>query len=262
MGRWRICSTRSAAGLKPKVFCVGELADQGAGHPDFGQYAAKQVRRGGQPKDDQLPEYGVVEVKSAEDDAWLTAESAQVSSYLGRYRLVLVTNYREFLLVGEDANGNPAKLESFQLAVDAEDFERQLNKPRAFVGRVAVGLGEYLRRVLSHHARMAEPRDLAQLLDSHVRDALARVEAAEAAPGAGAEPLSTVRGALEETPPVQFTSERDARIFRSTLVQTLFYGCYFLHKLNHSQLSHRTTLHPHAMQSIATNPARLSSNSN
>ena len=27
--------------LKPKVFCVGELADQGAGHPDFGLYAAK-----------------------------------------------------------------------------------------------------------------------------------------------------------------------------------------------------------------------------
>ena len=30
------------ATLTPKVFCVGELADQGAGHPDFGLYAAKQ----------------------------------------------------------------------------------------------------------------------------------------------------------------------------------------------------------------------------
>ena len=27
--------------LKPKVFCVGQLADQGAGYPDFGLYAAK-----------------------------------------------------------------------------------------------------------------------------------------------------------------------------------------------------------------------------
>ena len=27
--------------LKPKVFCVGELAEQGAGHPDFGLYAHK-----------------------------------------------------------------------------------------------------------------------------------------------------------------------------------------------------------------------------
>ena len=34
------------ATLKPKVFCVGELADQGAGHPDFGFYAAKQVQKG------------------------------------------------------------------------------------------------------------------------------------------------------------------------------------------------------------------------
>ena len=31
------------ASLKPKVLCVGELADQGAGHPDFGLYATKQM---------------------------------------------------------------------------------------------------------------------------------------------------------------------------------------------------------------------------
>ena len=49
--------------LKPKVFCVGELADQGAGHPDFGLYAAKQVQRG-RPRPGQTPERGVVEVKS------------------------------------------------------------------------------------------------------------------------------------------------------------------------------------------------------
>ena len=31
--------------LKPKVFCVSELADHGAGHPDLGLYAARQVRK-------------------------------------------------------------------------------------------------------------------------------------------------------------------------------------------------------------------------
>ncbi len=214
------------AGLRPKVFCVGELADQGAGHPDFGLYAARQVQRGGQPKDDQLPEHGVVEVKSADDDAWLTAESVQVSKYWGRYRLVLVTNYRDFLLVGEDENGSPAGLESFRLAADAEDFDRQLEKPRAFAGRVGVGLGEYLRRVLSHRARLAEPRDLAELLASHARDALARVEAAEGESGGGVSPLGAVRGALEEALGVQFKGERGANFFRSTLVQTLFYGVF------------------------------------
>ena len=214
------------AGLRPKVFCVGELADQGAGHPDFGLYAARQVQRGGQPTTGQPPEHGVVEVKSAEDDAWLTAAGAQVSKYWGRYRQVLVTNYRDFLLVGEDTNGNPARLESFRLAADAENFERQLEKPRAFAGRVGVGLGEYLRRVLSHRARLAEPRDLAELLASHARDALARVEAADDEPRAAASPLATVRAALEEALGVQFEGERGARFFRSTLVQTLFYGVF------------------------------------
>ena len=53
--------------LKPKVFCVGELADQGAGHPDFGLYTAKQVQKG-QPRKGQMPERGVVEVKSSGED--------------------------------------------------------------------------------------------------------------------------------------------------------------------------------------------------
>ena len=43
------------ATLKPKVYCVGELAQQGAGHPDFGLYAARQVQRGS-PREGQLPE--------------------------------------------------------------------------------------------------------------------------------------------------------------------------------------------------------------
>ena len=47
------------ATLKPKMFCVGELADQGAGHPDFGLYTAKQVQKG-RPREGQIPERGVV----------------------------------------------------------------------------------------------------------------------------------------------------------------------------------------------------------
>ena len=88
--------------LRPRVFCIGELAQQGAGHPDMGLYAARQVQKG-QPKQGQTPERGVVEVKPAGDDAWLTAESDQVSGYWERYRLVLVANTRDFVLLGEDA---------------------------------------------------------------------------------------------------------------------------------------------------------------
>ena len=208
------------ATLKPKVFCVGELADQGAGHPDFGLYAAKQVQKG-QPKQGQVPEGGVVEVKAADDDAWLTAAGDQVSRYWGRYRLVLVTNTRDFVLVGEDAAGRPAKLETFRLAASAEEFAQRLESPRAFAGEVGAGLGEYLCRALAHRARLAEPRDLAWLLASHARDALARVEAAGDAPS-----LEAVRAALEEALGVRFEGERGARFFRSTLVQTLFYGVF------------------------------------
>ena len=124
------------ATLRPKVFCVGELADQGAGHPDFGIYAAKQVQKG-QPREGQVPARGVVEVKGVGDDAWLTADGEQVSRYWGRYRLVLVTNTRDFVLLGEDAAGRPAKLETFQLADSAGAFDRRLEKPRAFAHDVA-----------------------------------------------------------------------------------------------------------------------------
>ena len=208
------------ATLAPNVFCVGELADQGAGHPDFGLYAAKQVQQG-RPREAQVPERGVVEVKAAGDDAWLTAAGDQVSRYWGRYRLVLVTNTRDFVLVGEDAAGRPTKLETFRLAADADTFVRRLETPRAFAREVGAGLGEYLTRALSHRAALAEPKDLAWLLASYARDGLARVETAGDSP-----PLAAVRAALEDALGVRFEGERGARFFHSTLVQTLFYGVF------------------------------------
>ena len=206
--------------LKPKVFCVSELAEQGSGHPDFGLYAAKQVQRG-RPREGQVPECGVVEVKSVSDDAWLTAEGDQVSRYWSRYGLVLVTNTRDFVLLGEDPEGNPVKLETFPLADTTEEFESRLEKPRAYANEVGAGLGEYLCRALSHRARLVEPKDLAWLLASYARDGLARVEAA-----GDASSLQAVRSALEEALGVRFEGDRGAAFFRSTLVQTLFYGVF------------------------------------
>ena len=105
----------------------------------------------------------MLEVKSADDDAWLTVGSDQVSRYWSKYRLVLVTNTRDFVLLGEDSAGNLAKLETFRLAESAGEFESKLETPRAF----------------SHRATLAEPKDLAQLLASYARDGLGRVEAAD-----------------------------------------------------------------------------------
>ncbi len=72
--------------LKPKVFSVLELADQGAGHPDLGLYAANQVMRG-KPRPGQRPERGVVEVKPPEDDTLVTVGSDQVGRYQALLRL-------------------------------------------------------------------------------------------------------------------------------------------------------------------------------
>ena len=123
--------------------------------------------------------------------------------------------------MGEDAAGHPAKLETFRLADNAEAFTRRLAKPRAFAREAGAGLGEYLARALSHRAALAEPKDLAWLLASYARDGLARVEAAGDAPS-----LAAVRSALEEALGLRFEGGKGARFFRSTLVQTLFYGVF------------------------------------
>ncbi len=208
------------ATCKPKVFCVQEPADQGAGHPDFGLYTGRQVQKG-RPRGGQLPEHGVVEVKSADEDASVTAEGEQVERYRLRYGTVLVTNTRDFVLVGEDATGQRAKLERFKLAANADEFERRLEKPRAFAREVGAGLGEYLARALSHRAALAEPKDLAWLLASYARDGLSRVEAAGESSS-----LEVVHKALEDALGVRFEGDRGTAFFRSTLVQTLFYGVF------------------------------------
>ena len=169
----------------------------------------------------QLPGRGVVEVKPIAEDAWLTADSSQVSGYWTRYRLVLVTNSRDFVLLGEDTVGRPTKLETFRLARNAEEFHTKLETPRTFAREVGVGLGEYLCRALSHSATLVEPGDLAWLLASYARDGLARIESA-----GDTSALGPYRSALEEALGVRFEGDRGEEFFRSTLVQTLFYGIF------------------------------------
>ena len=206
--------------LKPTVFCVSELADQGAGHPDFGLYTAKQVQKG-RPRQGQTPERGVVEVKPPAEELGADGVRDQVGRYLKRYHLVLATNLREFTLVGLDTAGREVVLEWYPLARTEEEFNHGLETPRAFAREIGAGLCEYLIRALSHQAAITEPKDLAWLLASYARDGLARFDA-----GADAPSLKQLRFALEESLGVQFEKERGTRFFHSTLVQTLFYGIF------------------------------------
>ena len=206
--------------LKPKVFCVSELADQGAGHPDIGLYSARQLQRG-RPRSGQIPERGVVEAKPDQDELDEVTTGEQVARYWSRYQLVLVTNLREFRLVGPDPARGQKTLETFRLADTATDFHRKLQHPRAFARAVGARLVEYLARALAHRAALAEPKDLAWLLASYARDGLSRVEAASEAA-----PFESLRTALEEALGIRFEGERGKRFFQSTLVQTLFYGVF------------------------------------
>ncbi|HZA22012.1 MAG TPA: hypothetical protein VFA32_05305 [Dehalococcoidia bacterium] len=88
--------------LKPRVRCVLQLANRGAGHPDGGLFASEQIRHpdNSKPLLGQTPSRGVIEVKPVSDDSWVTADSNQVSGYWNQYHQVLVTNYRDFVLVG------------------------------------------------------------------------------------------------------------------------------------------------------------------
>lgn len=206
--------------LKPAVLCLSNLGNTGSGQPDFGLFAAHQVQKG-EPRKGQMPERGVIEMKSVKDDAWLTAETKQVSKYWGAYGLVIVTNLRDFLILGKDKQGNIAKLETFRLARNEPEFWEMVSTPQKSAKRVGQAFGEYLKRALAQSVKLTEPKDVAWFLASYARDALQRVEAAGDLPE-----LASIRSSLEEALGVAFEGNRGEHFFRSTLVQTLFYGVF------------------------------------
>ncbi len=198
--------------LAPKVRAVVQPSESGSGQPDFGFYSA------GNPQ----PDRGVVEVKGADANLNDLIASTQVDDYWQIHKLVLVTNLREFALVGHDHAGAKQTLERYSLASSSAAFDELLKHPVAAASRHGVSLGEYLLRVMSQRSTTSEPRELARLLASHARDALQRVEQA----AEEEESLSTIREALEQALGMTFEDERGEGFFRSTLVQTLFYGVF------------------------------------
>ncbi len=209
--------------LKPRVRCVMALKNQGAGFPDGGLFTADQLGRAADdvPLLDHVPASGVIEAEGTHADALEEADSEQVRRYWDRYRLVLVTTFRDFVLVGEDAEGNRTKLESYQLADSESDFWADAAHPRKMARDHGERLTEYLRRVLLYRARIQTPEDVARTLASYARDARVRVESRADLPA-----LAAVRVALEEALGIRFEGHKGDHFFRSTLVQTLFYGIF------------------------------------
>jgi hypothetical protein len=221
--------------LSPKVRCVINLANRGAGLPDGGLFSAEQFRRKtrdvarrGSPQADakedpflvQNPSRGVIEAKPPAEDVRRVAGTEQVERYWKRYGMVLVTNFRAFALIGKGPTGQPCVLESFTLAESENEFWRLTAHPRRAAAEHGERMLEYLKRVLLHNAPLAAPQDVAGILASYAHDARLRIEKADLPA------LTSLRQALEDALGLQFEGEKGEHFFRSTLIQTLFYGVF------------------------------------
>ncbi len=209
--------------LKPKVRCVIQLKNRGAGHPDGGLFTADQFEKksDAEPLRGQKPARGAIEVKATGQDAWVTVESRQVTDYWKEYGQVLVTNYRDFVLIGKDENGQPVRLETYRLAPGEPEFWEKVHHPRLVTKAQGDAFLDFLRRVILHAAPLKDPEDVAWFLASYAREARMRVESQEGIPG-----LVALRKGLEEALGMKFEGADGDHFFRATLVQTLFYGVF------------------------------------
>ena len=218
--------------LKPKVRCVMQLKNLGAGNPDGGLFTADQFDRlTSEVKNLGAPARGVIEVKSPGEPVNDTATTQQISKYWDRYKLVLVTNLRDWLLIGE-RQGQCVTLERFTLAADEASFWALTHHPAKTQSAQGEAFEDFLTRVLLHNAPLADPKDLAALLASYAREARHRVNAAGEAAIA---PLNALKTSLEKALGLTFVGEKGEQFFRSTLVQTLFYGMFAAWVLQHEQ---------------------------
>ncbi len=210
--------------LKPKVLCVMNLKDQGADNPDGGLFTADQFGRKSEakPRPGLPPSRGAIEAKSAKKEVKGVATSEQVSKYLDLYGIVVVTNLRDFLIVERGTNAHPVERESFSLAEDERDFwQNKVAHPRATAQQKGQQFIEFIKRACLHNAPLVSPKLVAWFLASYARDGLFRVEQKKQLPA-----LQVVRSALEDALGMKFSADKGEHFFRSTLVQTLFYGVF------------------------------------
>lgn len=207
-------------GLKPKITAIIHPSNSGAGLPDGGLFSAKELRQ--RPDETSFvslkPERGVMEVKSVDHDLGTLAKSEQVEKYLKNYGQILLSNYRSFAIwIWQSGRAIPG--ETFFIAESEPAFWDLARDPREHV-LLGESLVEYLRRALLGNAPFAAPRDLAEYLASYARTARLRVETAPV------NALAPVSEALGAALGIKFEGEKGEHFFRSTLIQTLFYGVF------------------------------------
>jgi len=219
--------TEVGKSLKPRVIPTLQLKNRGAGQPDGGLFTKDQLS-----KDNlnhlhaldftaQSPNRGVIEVKGPAEKLSDIIKGEQVAKYLKAYGQVLLTNYRDFRLVVKAKDGAPLELEKYSIASSEADFWKAAAHHVKTAAEHGPHLREFLNRALLSATTISTPQHLAGFLASYAREALAKVEARSKL-----RELDQVRSALEEALGLKFSGDKGEHFFRSTLVQTLFYGLF------------------------------------
>ncbi len=150
--------------LSIPVRAVSQLSNTGAGSPDYGFVSAASG--------DLL---GVVEAKPTSDDSLRTAKGEQVSRYYEHYGVVLVTNYRDFVLVTRDASNEAAVEMRYSIEPDEASF---WSRPiRGLVAQREERFSDFLVNVLTRGSPVRGANDVAEALARYGREALVRLEA-------------------------------------------------------------------------------------
>lgn len=224
------------ATLSPKVLCVINPANRGAGVPDGGFYldqtAAEEASRS--PGMGRLPERGAMEVKPISATVRQVADSEQLARYLRRYNQVLVTNFREFSVYERSPGGSAERGETYALADDEQRFWELASDHSRAANLHSDTFAEFLKRSLQRGAAIDRAADVAWFLASYARDARARIER-----HSDLDALSHLRAALEEGVGFEFKGREGEHFFRSALVQTLFYGIFSAWVLWHRERPER-----------------------
>ena len=201
--------------LTPGVTATSQLSASGAavtprgvrGLPDFG-FFVKETR----------DLRGLIEAKGLHEDVRDVVRRPQIAKYLRVVPAVLITNYREFLFVTRAPDGSALLGPAYLLVEDADTF---WNTPISdLVTAHEAGLRNYLGQVLQHSGPIVSAEELALVLARYAAEARVRIESQLA----GA--LDPLRVAMTDALGITFPGERGEAFFRSSLIQTLFYGLF------------------------------------
>lgn len=189
--------------LNPKIKSISQLANRGAGMPDFGWFNSENQ--------DLL---GVVEAKPVDQDLIDVSLSPQGQKYLAEYGVVLVTNYRSFQLVTGDKDQYHLE-ESYTIC----DLGKDLFAKDSFSGKADDFVG-FLRAVLVRKSPIRSPQELAERLAYYAQ------RAKDMLSNQSVEALQPLKDTMKSVLGVEFSDEEGEAFFRSSLIQTIFYGLF------------------------------------